>query len=56
METTIGDMPAEEIPFDPIIVVVDDGVDDVNVETSDVDPTIPPPLSLRAMMETFMNT
>ena len=56
VETTIGDMPAEEIPFDSTVVVVDDGIDDVDVETSDVDPTIPPPLSLRAMMETFMNT
>ena len=56
METTIGDMPAEEIPFDPIVAVVDDGVDEVDVETSDVDPTVPPPLSLCAMMETFLTT
>jgi len=44
---------AKEIPFDPTAVVVDE----VDVGITDVEPTIPPPpLSLRAMMETFMMT
>ena len=51
-------MPAEEIPFDPTIAVTKDvvDVDEVDVETGDVEPTIPPPLSLRAMMESFITT
>ena len=51
-------MPAEEIPFDPTTAVTKDDVDvdEVDVETGDVEPTIPPPLSLRAMMESFITT
>ena len=52
------DPPAEEIHFDPTFVVVD-GVDEVNIDTSDVKPTVPlvpSCLSLHAMMETFMTT
>ena len=45
---------AEEIHFDPTIVVADDDVDEVNIDTSDVEPVVPPCLSLHAMMETFM--
>ena len=56
MESTAGDLPSEEIPIDPIAVVAKDNVDEVEVKTSDTQPTVPPPLSLRAMMETFMTT
>ena len=37
-------------------VVAKDNVDQVEVKTSDAEPTVPPPLSLRAMMETFITT
>ena len=53
------DPPDEEIHFDPTFAVADDDVDKVNIDTSDVEPTvppIPPCLSLYAMMETFMTT
>ena len=56
MESTAGDLPSEEIPIDPIAVVAKDNVDEVEVKTSDTQPTVPPPLSLRAMMETFITT
>ena len=56
MESTAGDLPSEEIPIDLITVVAKDNVDEVEVKTSDAEPTVPPPLSLRAMMETFMTT
>ena len=56
MESTAGDLPSEEIPIDPIAVVAKDNVDKVEVKTSDAEPTVPPPLSLRAMMETFITT
>ena len=49
-------MPAEEISCDPTTTVVEDDVDEVDVETSDVKPTIPSPLSLRAMIDSFMTT
>ena len=56
MESTAGDLPFEEIPINPIAVVAKDNVDEVEFKTSDAQPTVPPPLSLRAMMETFMTT
>ena len=58
VESTIRDMPVEEIPFDPIIVDAEYVVDEVDIKTRDVEPTVPLPLSLsfRAMMETFMTT
>ena len=56
VESTTEDMPAEEISCDPTTTVAGDDVDKVDVETSDVKPTIPPPFSLRAMMESFMTT
>ena len=46
----------EEIPFDLIAVVAEDGVDEVDVEIGDAEPTVPPRFSLHAMMETFMTT
>ena len=49
-------MPTEEIHFDPTTAVAEDDVDEVYVNTRDVEPTGPPPLSLRAIMETFMMT
>lgn len=41
-------MPTKEIHIDPTAVV--------DLDTADAKPTIPPPLSLRAMIETFMMT
>lgn len=43
-----GDMFVEEIHIDPTTAM--------DLDTTDAEPTIPPPLSLRAMMETFMMT
>ena len=56
MESIAGDLPSEEIPIDLITVVAKDNVDEVEVKTSDAEPTVPPPLSLRAMMESFITT
>ena len=56
MESTAGDLPSEEIPIDPTVVVAKDNVDEVEVKIGDVEPIVPSPLSLRAMMETFMTT
>ena len=39
-------MPAKEISCDPTTTVVEDDVDEVDVETSDTESTVPPPLSL----------
>ena len=46
----------EEIPVDLTVVVAEGGVDKVDVEIGDAEPIVPPPFSLRAMMETFMMT
>ena len=46
----------EESPIDPTVAVADDGDDEVHVDSAAAEPTIPPPPSLRAMMETFMTT
>ena len=56
MESIAGDLPSKEIPIDLINVVAKDNVDEVEVKTSDAEPTVPPPLSLRAMMESFITT
>ena len=53
---TAGDIHAEESPIDPTAAVVDDSDDEVHVDSVVAEPTVPPPLSLRAMMETFMTT
>nr|POE96377.1 hypothetical protein CFP56_53950 [Quercus suber] len=53
---TSDDVHFEESPVDPTAAVADDGDDEVHVDSVDAKPTIPPPLSLRAMMETFMTT
>ena len=53
---TTGDIHAEESPIDPTIAVADDGDDGVHADSADAEPTVPHPLSLRAMMETFMTT
>lgn len=53
------DPPTKEIHFDPTFVVADDDVDEVNIDIGDAKPTVlhvPPCLSLRAMVETFMTT
>ena len=56
MQSTTEDVHAEESPIDPTAVVADDGDDEVHVDNAATEPTVPPPLSLRAMMETFMTT
>jgi len=56
VQSTVGDVHAEESPVDPIATVANDGDDEVHVNIAAVEPTVPPPLSLRAMMETFMMT
>ena len=56
VESTVGDMLAEEIPFDPIAAIAKDNVDEVDVDIADATPTVPPPFFLCAMMETFMTT
>ena len=48
-------MRVEEIPLDPTVSVAKDDIDEVHVETRDVEPTVPP-LSLCAMMEMFIIT
>ena len=58
VEPTVEDMPTEEIPYDPTTAIAENDVDvdEVDVETSDAKPTVPPPLSLRAMMKSFIMT
>ena len=41
---------------DPIVAVVEDADDEVDVDTAAVAHTFPPPLSLHAMMEAIMTT
>ena len=55
VESIVGDRLAEEIPFDPTAAVAEDDVNEVNVDTRDSEPIVPP-LSLCAMMEMFMMT
>nr|POF09554.1 hypothetical protein CFP56_78187 [Quercus suber] len=54
--TTGDDVPYEDMHGDPTAVVVKDGDDEVDVETTAAAQTGPPPPSLRAMMETIMTT
>ena len=49
-------MRVEEIPLDPTVSVAKDDIDEVHVETRDAEPTVPPSLSLCAMMEMFIIT
>ena len=56
VQSIAADVHAEESPVDPIATVADDGDDEVHVDSVAVKPTVPPPLTLRAMMETFMTT
>ena len=49
-------MPVEEIPFGPIDAITEDDIDEVDVDIRDLETTMPPPFSLRAMMKTFMTT
>ena len=51
-----GDVHAEESPIDPTTIVANDGDDEVHVDNATTDATVAPPLSVRAMMETFMTT
>ena len=46
----------EEISVDLTVAIAEDGVDKVDVEIGDAEPIVPPPLSLLAIMETFMMT
>nr|POE71206.1 hypothetical protein CFP56_29038 [Quercus suber] len=56
VQALLADVHFEESPVDPTAAVANDGDDEVHVDSADAEPTIPPPLSLRAMMETFMTT
>ena len=46
IEFTVRDMPAKEIPFDPTATVAKDDVDEIDVDTTNAKPTVPPSLSL----------
>nr|POF09121.1 hypothetical protein CFP56_56781 [Quercus suber] len=56
VQSSTGDVHAEESPIDPTVAVASDGDDEVHVDSAAAEPTIPPPRSLRAMMETVMTT
>ena len=56
VQSTTGDDHAEQSPVDPTGTVADIGDDGVHAHSTAADPTVPPPLSLRAMMETIMTT
>ena len=56
VQSTTGDIHAEESLVDPTAVIADDSDDGVHADSIAVEPTVPPPLSLCAMMETFMTT
>ena len=56
VQSTTGDIHAEESLVDPTAVIADDSDDGVHADSVAVEPTVPPPLSLCAMMETFMTT
>ena len=56
VQSTARDVHAEESPVDPITVVADDGDDGVHADSATAEPTVPPPFSHCAMMETFMTT
>ena len=55
VQSTVGDVHAEESPVDPTAATADHGDDEVHVDTVAAEPIVPP-LSLHAMMETFMTT
>ena len=42
VETTTVDPLAKEIHFDPTTVVTNDDVDEVNIDTDDAEPFVPP--------------
>ena len=54
VQSTVGDVHAEQSPVDPTAVVADIGDNGVHAHNVTTESTVPPPLSLRAMMETFM--
>ena len=56
VQSTTGDDHAEQSPVDPTGTVADIGDDGVHAHSTAADPTVPPPLSLCAMMETIMTT
>ena len=56
VQSTARDDHAEQSPVDPTAAVADIGDDGVHAHSTATEPTVPPPLSLRAMMETFMTT
>ena len=56
VQSTVGDVHAEQSLVDPTAAVADIGDDGVHAHSTVANPTVPPPLSLRAMMETFMKT
>ena len=56
VQSTTGDVHAKESPVDRTAAIVDDGDDGVHADSTTAEPTVPPHLFLRAMMETFMMT
>ena len=56
VQSTAGNVHAEESPVDPTAATTDHGDDEVHVDITAAEPTVPPPFSLHAMMKTFMTT
>ena len=56
VQSTARDVHAEESPIDPTTTVANDGDDGIHADSTTTEPTVPLPLSLRAIMETFMTT
>nr|POE85014.1 hypothetical protein CFP56_75987 [Quercus suber] len=56
VQSNTGDVPYEDMHGDPTAAVVEDGDDEVDVDTTVAAQISPPPSSLRAMMETIMTT
>ena len=54
--STTGDVPHKDVHGDPTATSVEDGDDEVDVDTAAAAHIGPPPPSLRAMMETIMMT
>ena len=56
VQSTAEDVHAEQSPVDPTATVANIGDDGVRAHNVATEPTVPPPLSLRAINETFMTT
>ena len=46
VQSTVGDVHAEESPVDPTTAIADDGDNGVHADSAAAEPTVPPPLSL----------